>query len=713
MSTIAPPTTTTRSLSSFLFRPDKPGVRPEVQALRAFAVLAVVFYHLWPDWTTGGYAGVDVFFVISGFLITSHLFREVARTGRIKLGQFWARRARRLLPASFLVIAASAIGTAIFVPQSLWQQFFREFGASALYVINWVLAGDAVDYLGAENTPSPVQHYWSLAAEEQFYLIWPLLMLLGIFIASRTSAKNRRVATFVVLAVVTAASLTYSIVLTSVDPAAAYFITPVRAWEFGFGALLAIATAPAQSTDSATVAPRFVKLRAAVSWVGFAMLFATVLLYTPATPFPGWTALLPAVGTVAVIWAGSPAVFWAPTMALRLRPIQWTGDISYSLYLWHWPLVVIVSFIMNGHKHLAVSFAMLAASFVLAALTKKFVEDPVRTSRFLTTRPSALTFSFMAGAMAIVVAVSAFTWNNLEVAYQGSIITSQNLAANHTECFGAAAFAPENQPCVDPSLDGVLVPLPGSGESDRVIRKGCRVSTADGSFLKCTIVKAGTGRPKVVLIGDSHAEHWVPAVQEIAKARGWKLDTLLKGGCTYGSAVRSDQPASTTATCTSWTKRVLKTLKESNYDLIIVSASAEKEFNGGFDAAVAGLVDQWTRTEKATGVPLVAIKDPPLMSFRAPDCLTALGDQMVAKAEEKCSTPRDKALIPDPQVKAAKKAHIPLIDLTDYFCKADRCYSTIGSVVVYRDAGHIGGTFSKTLAPYLAKQLDAMVGTIG
>src|SRR3954451_1728218 len=211
-------------------------VRPEIQGLRAVAVAVVVVCHFWPAALPGGFVGVDVFFAISGFLITSHLLREVARTGRVSLAAFWARRARRILPAALLVLALCALATLAFVPEVHRQQFFAEIRASTFYVQNWELAHSAVDYFAAGDGPSPVQHFWSLSAEEQFYLVWPVLILGAAALGGR-----RRI--FTALAAVTVAGLAYSIHKAAADPAAAYFVTPTRAWEFAAGGLLAFAPA--------------------------------------------------------------------------------------------------------------------------------------------------------------------------------------------------------------------------------------------------------------------------------------------------------------------------------------------------------------------------------------------------------------------------------------------------------------------------------------
>jgi peptidoglycan/LPS O-acetylase OafA/YrhL len=249
--------------------------RKEIQALRVVAVLLVVVYHLWGDVLPGGFVGVDVFFVISGFLITSHLVREIERTGTVSLPAFWARRARRILPAALTVLLLCALATMAFVPASRWEQFLAEVRAGALYVQDWRLAADAVDHLGASNNTSPVQHFWSLSAEEQFYLVWPVLLLVAAAAARGRSPQVKRLAIAAAMAALALVSLGHSVRHTAASPAAAYFVTPTRAWELGVGGLLA----PVKEGDGARPL-----LRSAVSWAGLAAIGASAAAYSEATP---------------------------------------------------------------------------------------------------------------------------------------------------------------------------------------------------------------------------------------------------------------------------------------------------------------------------------------------------------------------------------------------------------------------------------------------
>jgi peptidoglycan/LPS O-acetylase OafA/YrhL len=294
------------------------GIRPEIQALRAVAVVTVLVFHFWPEALPGGFVGVDVFFAISGFLITSHLVREVERTGSVSVLAFWARRVRRLLPASLVVLLATATAIVALVPLSAWDDWLAELLASALYVENWHLASSATDYFAQQDAPSPFQHFWSLSVEEQFYAVWPLLVLGAALLGA--GLARRRAALAGVLGLVFAASLAYSILFTGDGRDDAYFSTLTRAWEFAAGGLLAllpsagVSAAPAPAPGAGRVrallarAERAVEAlaRALVSWAGIAAVFVAAAIISRETAYPGWAALLPVLGALAVIYAGAP-----------------------------------------------------------------------------------------------------------------------------------------------------------------------------------------------------------------------------------------------------------------------------------------------------------------------------------------------------------------------------------------------------------------------
>ncbi|MFF2387765.1 acyltransferase family protein [Agromyces sp. NPDC058104] len=369
-------------------------VRPEIQALRAVAVGAVVLHHGWPAVAPAGYMGVDVFFVVSGFLITGLLMREIERTGRLSLRDFYLRRARRILPAAIATLAAVSALTLLLVPQREWRPWFREIVASTLYYENWQLAVDSQIPRRADLESTPVQHFWSLSVEEQFYLFWPLLIIVALWIAARRGAASTTVV-LVLLSVVTVASFVHSVLLTAQDANLAYFSTFARTWEFGIGGVLAIVSRAPLTGRAA--------LRSVVSWAGLVMIAVPIVAFRSPEVFPGLVVLLPVIGTLAVIWAGMPERAWSPAVVARLRPVQWTGDVSYSLYLWHWPIFMFTPYLTGVPSPPWLMVILVALSVLVAGLSKRWIEDPFRHGRRgLRLRPVFL-ISGLAGLIAVIV----------------------------------------------------------------------------------------------------------------------------------------------------------------------------------------------------------------------------------------------------------------------------------------------------------------------
>jgi len=375
--------------------PSTTTVRPEIQALRAVAVGAVVLHHGWPAVAPAGYMGVDVFFVVSGYLITALLLREVDRTGRVSLGDFYLRRARRILPAAMVVLLAVSAATLAFAPYRDWAAYFREIVASAFYVENWRLAIDSQSPASADLESTPVQHFWSLSVEEQFYLLWPLLIIAALWLVHRRN-RSLKATLAVVLGTVTAASFAWSLVLTADDHNLAYFSTFSRGWEFGVGGLLALlaAAVPRLHAEGWRIG------RGAVSWVGLALIVVPIVSFHDAEAFPGLWVLLPVAGTLAIIWAGTPETRWSTAHVVGLRPVQWVGDVSYSLYLWHWPIFMFTPMITGVPSPPALMVVLVGVSLIVAGLSKRFVEDPFRRrSGAIGSHPRML-----AGALAVALA---------------------------------------------------------------------------------------------------------------------------------------------------------------------------------------------------------------------------------------------------------------------------------------------------------------------
>ena len=344
-------------------------VRPEIQALRAVAIGCVLLYHFWPAALPAGFIGVDVFFVVSGFLITGLLLRDADRHDRVRLKDFYVRRIRRILPAAMVVLTSCAVATILFVPRTEWRPFLQQTLSSALYVENWHLARDSQIPALADLESTPVQHFWSLSVEEQFYLVWPLLIILALWIAAR-SGRRRTEVLAAVLVVTTVASFVYGSILTLQDHNLAYFSTLARGWEFGVGGLLAML--PRIEGD------RLLRTRAGAQWLGLGAIILAGLAFTDEDRFPGTIALLPVLGTVAIIWAGMPRGAFSLAPIVGWRPVQWFGDISYSLYLWHWPIIMFTPYITGQPSPPGVMVLLLLLSIGVADASKRWIEDPFR-----------------------------------------------------------------------------------------------------------------------------------------------------------------------------------------------------------------------------------------------------------------------------------------------------------------------------------------------
>lgn len=670
-------------------------LRPEIQALRAFAVIAVLLYHLWPLRLTGGFIGVDVFFVVSGFLITAHLVRELRATSTIQLGRFWARRARRLLPASFLVLAVTAMAVLAVVPTGRWQQFFREIGASALYIENWALAADSVDYLAAENVASPVQHYWSLGVEEQLYLVWPLL-LLAVAALLRRRPRALSVALIATVAAALLASLAYSSALVAAGSATAYFVTPGRVWEFAAGGLLALGAHRLKDlpTSAASV----------LAWVGWAGLGASVVLYNATTPFPGYGAIPAVAFTLLVLAAGAPETRWSPTGLVRLRPIQWVGDVSYSTYLWHWPLIILIPFANERALTTTDKLGILIVTLALAWFSTRFVENPIRFARWST---GMWPRTVLAGAVAfslLFAGASAAVWTQVQRQNDAALVAAAERELLLADCFGAGSLVDAS--CDVADLPSGFVPTVAAADQDRpeISSEECRSETVDPQVKTCTF--GSPGGTRVALIGDSHAASWFPTLEVIAKTRGWELTTYYKGACGFTRADRLGTNQEQVDSCLEWNQRLSRELSEVEpFELAFTSTSAMADFvdergEQTPEAAIAGFHAAWAPLRDA-GTTIVPIRDLPLLTEAGEACQQENSDDPTV-----CQQSRETALaLPDYAMDAAVEWNLPAIDMTDYFCSSDVCLTVAGGVLVYRDSHHFTATYARSLAPFLEREL--------
>jgi peptidoglycan/LPS O-acetylase OafA/YrhL len=716
MATLAasPPTRRTRPREATRF---------DVQGLRAFAVLAVVLYHLWPNRLPGGFVGVDVFFVISGYLITGHLLRELTRTGRIALGQFWARRAKRLLPAAFLTILATGAAVLIWVPYSLWGQYGRELIASTVYVQNWQLASDSVDYLAQGNQPSPFQHFWSLSVEEQFYIALPLLLIgLGAVLhrvrRRRTPASTVRsdstveaagawsvdpvTVTRILLGAVVVASLAWSIVQTHTSPGVAYFSTATRAWEFALGGLASTLVLHAPRTAVAR------GVRIGGSLLGVVLLVLALFVIDGDTPFPGIAAALPVVGAGLVVLLGAHSGL---QVVGRFAPIAFLGRISYAVYLWHWPMVVILPIALHHDLTTKDKAAILAASIVIASASTLLLEEPLRFARRVQAlRPRRVALAGALGTV-LVVALGATTLTGAHVQEVQAADFAKRLAASDVDCFGAAARIGSAKPCVDPRLADVRIPRhkdPNRGE--------CWSSGEDSTFNLCTLGPRTGFTKHLLAIGDSHNNALIGAYEKIAEQRGWRIDLAGHSGCYLTTAEQFNVSQATIDACNTWKQHAFAYVDaHTDVDALLVTHSTGNTpvtppaGESVDDATVRGLVEAW-RAPVAAGVPIIAIRDNPIGRDDVVTCVSS----MTGPTTGACDLPRDQALRFDGSTQAMAQVHDGrVIDMTDLYCNATTCPEVIGGVVVHRDQTHLSDVFALTLAPFLGSRIATALDELG
>jgi peptidoglycan/LPS O-acetylase OafA/YrhL len=644
----------------------------EIQGLRAVAVLAVLIYHLWPKILPGGYVGVDVFFVISGYLITGSLFKEFEGTGGINIAGFYARRIRRLLPAATLVALAVAVSVPLF-PQAQWADIANSLVASALYVQNWFLAAQAVDYL-ADDAKGPMNHFWSLSVEEQYYIVWPLILLPVLHLARRTALSPRAAFGWFV-GLIGLGSLAYSVWLTPLNPGVAYFATTTRAWELALGGALAVFSV------RSVVAP---PMRAALGLAGLGAIVIACLAYSDETSFPGYTALLPTLGAAAVILSCGAQSSWSAGLILNARVFQYLGDISYSLYLWHWPLIVLYGEVTGRGIGPRTGLVLVLASVGLAHFSKIFVEDPFRGSRFAIGRTLA------AGAGGIALTVIA-----------GTIYLAREVSE---PALSAVAEAPRGAPAMkDPQYNwrkedlSKIIPRPEKVKADvsSAYATKCHQTIQGTEVLTCNYGDPKSGI-KIVMVGNSHATHWFPAFEELARSQPIYFRGIAKSACIFSLEPVYDTGLKRPYTeCAEWSKSVIEWLSRERPDIVLISHSP-----GDGRVTPEQLAATW-KPLLEMGLDVRHVRSIPRLSFHPGKCLEGAKDWMV-----ECLPSRKRVLPQDNLYAAAKILNVKTLDFSEYFCDADHCPVIIGGVLVYRDSHHMTATFARTLSTSMKEKLS-------
>ena len=698
--------------------------RPDIEGLRAVAVLAVVLFHAEVPGVGGGFVGVDVFFVISGFLITGLLWREANTTGTVGLRRFYGARARRLLPASATVGVITMIASAALLPPLVVPSVLNDGITSALYVGNVWFIMRGVDYF-ASHTGSPFQHYWSLGVEEQFYLVWPALILGTAWLIRCARRRTRAEATssqrpyLVILALVAAVSFALSLVATLWAPPVAFFSLPTRAWQLAVGGLVAL------TADRWRRLPP--RAAAITGWAGLVLILLACTRLSATTLYPGIAALLPVLGAALVIGAGCAAPSQGCGRVLAVSPMRAIGRISYSWYLWHWPVLVLAPALLGHPLGLPARVAAALLSGGLAVLTLRVIENPLRFAPRLRRSPLAsLALGGVATAVAVSVGVALLGTVHVPVgrgpAARPLTITAAPVPAGSSMAtYDAAvqqAFA-QVQTAVAASVDLKAVPsnmdppFAGLGvEAKAYMGNGCLRSPLQGGQPECASGDTAS-TTTVALIGDSHAAMWTPGFQQVAEQRHWRLETLAKAACPVMN-LRVTNPFRRVIElfeyCEQWRAQIMARLRAEHPQLVVVSVFrgyGTDESMTGWNSYDPAWIDGLTRLVqqlRGTGATVLVLGPVPDMHLGVPVCLSEHLDEATACSQQRSTAVNEHGIAAESAAIKAGGGHYA--DLTELFCTTDRCPGIVGNTLVYVDSGHLTFEYSRLLAPVMGALAD-------
>jgi peptidoglycan/LPS O-acetylase OafA/YrhL len=691
-------------------------MRGDIQGLRAVAVSVVIAAHAGLVILPGGFVGVDIFFVISGYLISSLLFREVLVTGEVSIGQFWARRARRILPAATLVTVVTVLASLSYLSFLDSRQVVLDAIWASLFAANFHFAQQGVDYFATDTALSPLQHYWSLAVEEQFYVIWPLalfsVVLISRLITGRKPQRLPRGGITLMLLVIVAASLGYSMQQTIVSPETAYFSTFTRAWELGIGALVALVPAP-------TVARWAQRSKEILAASGAVLIVASCVAITEATPFPGIAAALPVGGTALILLAGHARGENAVSRMLSIEPFRIIGDWSYSLYLWHWPILILPAAAIGRSLTLFETLLAVLVTLTVSAYSYQYVEMPFRNGRpaHRLPRRRALALYPISAALVLALAGGAWLWTGAKVgpSTPPSAEPPAGLSTTDTiELVRESVIAGRERRAIPRDTAPSILDLRGSvadvGPCDYAqnVRLLCPVGVKDSDKV-------------LVVIGDSHARAWIPAFDVINTAGNWTSYYLVKPQCTAAHVpVASTQSDEVFTDCSDFQDWVIEQVQDLNPDLVAVASSPP--VNGVFNESGERLVetdavigplragyDELFLELQAAADEVVLIKDVPKSAEDPATCAStgdkSLGDCMFQPLERS-------RILGEVAVESASVLGVRVVDPTPWLCYQGECPIVIGGTYTYRDTDHITTEYARNLWATLGRALR-MIPTNG
>lgn len=646
--------------------------RPEIEGLRIVAAVLVAVYHIWLLRVSGG---VDVFFVVSGFLVSASLLSRFNREGTVLFGPFALGLLKRLLPNALVVLLFVTVVSVFVLPEVRHYSTIRELFASTFYYENWQLAATGTDYLDQGNEKSPVQHFWAMSIQGQFYVVLFLVVSLAITIARRRKLRPGTVLVSV-LTILLAASLAFSVYLTAVNQPWAYFDTRARLWEFAVGAVLCLVI-------FRIVLPKAVS--GVLGWVGFAVLIGTGLLLDVGSSFPGYAAALPVGAAVLILLAGQNPTGWGVEKVLGSRPMVFLGGYSYGLYLWHWPLLSFY-YVIFDTKHLGAGEGILIIllSLGLSILSTTLVEKPAgrHVARHgLNARgfgPIIVLF--------LVVLLAVAGW--LVASLVSSSAQAQKVGG--PDYPGAVAMR-DGHPAI-PELEPIPALADVKEDKAQPYFDGCHQRPGSAEVIICEYGDIEDYEHTVAVVGGSKAAHWLPSLESFATEERIRVLNVSKSGCRLSLEGGRD------ADCTEWNENVVEELVKESPDLVVALADTS---DTGEDVVPQGFLDQFARL-RVHDVPVLAIRDTPSMPEDVPECLSARGVRSGA-----CDAERGSVLRSPSSWERLETAPpgVEYVDYSNYFCDEGTCPAVIGNIVVYLDENHMSATFSRSVGPLIREDV--------
>lgn len=683
----------TKTLAPHMETEKKSGFRSDLQGLRALAVLLVMVYHIWFSRVSGG---VDIFLMLSAFFLTASTAKRISAGKNPKVLSAWAHRFSRLVPQAAAVIVSIIAASWLLLPSNRWPALIEQSFASLLYRQNWYLASNQVDYYHFDHSSaSPLQHFWSLSVQGQIFILWPLVLAACALIWKLFLSKvNFAWVAGGAFAVIFAGSLSYSIQITASNQQIAYFHTGARLWEFALGSLVALAM------------PWFAKLpeklRRVGGWAGLATIISCGALLDVQGQFPGYMALVPTLGAALIIAAPAPRSWANPSGVLSVTPLTKLGDLSYGMYLWHWPLLVFyLTLAKTEQAGFLAGTILILVSIALAWCSTNWVEKPLAAWQ------STLNFAgfgtgkqaqLVGGLLVLVIGIGAASVPAL--AWEGKVEQQRTAAAAQSAEENPGATAPKDW---DPSPAALTLPLATDLDDEwQNPGEACAGENAPNDERIVFCAKGGDfkeGSPVLVLLGDSHIQHWSDAASKMMEEAGGSWILLHSPGCRYGSEAAREVPecADFQDAAQEYVKNLAPTwvmatgsLTANDYDEEGRSPGEQEHLVDNFDAAIQPFLE--------VGTKIIALRDTPRYDYKVPECIDSR--KFTTGQCDRSASERLNAVNPiDTWLKSRNYgSKVISLDLTELLCPDGTCKAVIGNVLTYLDESHLSKTFVNSAA---------------